>query len=111
MFLTLLSLFAGAQDEKTAWDNTINKDWPPGFAEVEIKSSADASMQKAIFHPSATADAQPLIVSLHTWRGDYLQKDPLADEILLRGWNYIHPNFRGSNTSPEACGSDKVILV
>ncbi len=109
MFLTLLSLFAGAQDEKTAWDNTINKDWPPGFAEVEIKSSADASMQKAIFHPSATADAQPLIVSLHTWSGDYLQKDPLADEILLRGWNYIHPNFRGSNTSPEACGSDKVI--
>jgi len=107
--LTLLSLFAGAQDEKTAWDNTINKDWPEGFQAVDIQSSVDGTQQKAVFHSSNENEAQPLIVSLHTWSGDYLQKDPLADEILLRGWNYIHPDFRGSNTKPEACGSEKVI--
>jgi len=109
MILTLLSLFAGAQDEKTAWDNTINKDWPAGFNEVDIQSSADGSLQKAVFHGSEETEPQPLIVSLHTWSGDYLQEDPLADEILLRGWNYIHPDFRGSNTKPEACGGDQVI--
>ena len=109
MILTLLSLFVRAQDEKTAWDNTINKDWPEGFKEVEIQSSVDATLQKAVFHASVESQPKSLIVSLHTWSGDYLQKDPLAEEILLRGWNYIHPDFRGSNTKPEACGSDKVI--
>ncbi len=109
MILALFSLFAGAQDEKTAWDNTLNKDWPQGFREVGIQSSADETLQKAVFHASEEAEPQPLIVSLHTWSGDYLQKDPLAEEILLWGWNYIHPDFRGSNTKPAACGSELVI--
>jgi len=54
-------------------------------------------------------EPRPLIVSLHTWSGDYLQEDPLAEEILLRDWNYIHPDFRGPNNQPEACGSEQVI--
>jgi hypothetical protein len=29
--------------------------------------------------------------------------------IHEKGWNYIHPDFRGSNTHPEACGGEKVI--
>jgi len=54
-------------------------------------------------------EPRPLIVSLHTWSGAYLQEDPLAEEILLRDWNYIHPDFRGPNNQPEACGSEQVI--
>ena len=108
---TSLFFFSGlsAQDVKLSWDNTISKSWPEGFAKTEIKSSADGSMQNAVFYKTLQTTPQPLIVSLHTWSGDYTQEDPLAKEVLLRDWNYIHPNFRGVNNNPEACGSDLVI--
>lgn len=108
-FLSVTNLLCPAQDVKTAWDNTINKNWPVGFVPVEIKSSADGKTQKAIFYKSRLPEKQPLIVSLHTWSGDYLQEDPLAVEVVLRGWNYIHPDFRGPNNNSEACGSEKVV--
>lgn len=109
LFLTVKSVFCTAQNAKTAWDNTISKNWPAGFARVEIKSTADGKNQNAIFYKSPQSEKQPLIVSLHTWSGDYLQEDPLAAEAALQGWNYIHPDFRGPNNKPEACGSEKVI--
>jgi len=109
LLFLLTNLFCPAQDAKTAWDNTINKNWPAGFVQTVVKSSADGSMQKAIFHKSQQAAPQPLIVSLHSWSADYLQEDPLANEILLRDWNYIHPDFRGPNNNPKACGSKLAI--
>jgi len=109
LIIFIPNLLCSAQDGKTAWDNTINKNWPAGFVQTEIKSSADGLMQKAIFYKSQQAVLQPLIVSLHSWSGDYMQEDPLANEVLLRDWNYIHPDFRGPNNNPEACGSKKVI--
>jgi len=48
-------------------------------------------------------------VSLHTWSGDFTQNDPLARQCIADDYNYIHPDFRGSNRTPEACGSDLVI--
>lgn len=105
----LINLFCTAQEKIISWDNTLNKSWPAGFHEAEIKSSADASMQKAIVYKSRKSSPQPLIISLHTWSGDYLQEDPLAKEVQLHDWNYIHPDFRGKNNRPEACGSDLVI--
>lgn len=91
-----------------AWDNTKDKQWGSGFMLAEIPSSADGSLQKAWFHWSAKK-SQPLIVSLHTWSGDYSQEDPLANEVLLRDWNYIHADFRGPNNRPQACGSPLVL--
>jgi hypothetical protein len=90
-------------------ENPINKIWPAKFVSVDIISSADGSIQKAWYYRSESNDPQPLIVSLHTWTGDYNQEDPLTKEILLRDWNYIHPDFRGINNKPQACGSDLVI--
>src|SRR5690606_2644791 len=52
---------------------------------------------------------RPLVVSLHTWSGDYRQKDTLIHFCIHRGFHYIHPNFRGPNQNPEAMGSDKVV--
>jgi len=98
-----------AQDSLLVWDNTQSKNWPKGFASVEIKSTIDGTIQKAVFYKTPFSEKQPLIVSLHTWSGDYLQEDPLANEIVLRGWNYIHPDFRGPNNHPNACGSSLVI--
>ncbi len=106
---SVISVSLFAQDGKAAWDNTISKAWPEGFVPAEIKSSADGIMQKAIFYKSRKSASQPLIVSLHTWSGDFLQEDPLAKEVQLHDWNYIHPDFRGRNNRPEACGSELVV--
>lgn len=108
-FAWLLSYTLYGQNKPLSWDDTLNTGWPSQCGIVEIRSSADGSLQRARFCASSTQVNTPLIVSLHTWSGDYNQVDPLVDEIILRGWNYIHPDFRGPNTRPEAGGSDLVI--
>lgn len=92
------------------WDNTRTEKWADGFALVTIRSSADATEQPAYFFKAAQGGApKPLIVSLHTWSGDHAQSDPLAPIAKEAGWNYIHPGFRGPNSTPDACLSEKAI--
>ena len=98
-----------AQQQDPIWDNTAKTAWPASFEQIMIPSSQDASQQGAYFYATTQKRPQPLVVSLHTWSGDYQQKDPLSKEILARDWNYIHPNFRGANRTPEAMGSDLVL--
>ena len=88
-----------------AWDNTAKTTWSAEFQQVAIPSHIDGAQQKAYFYPSTHKQPQPLVVSLHTWSGDYQQEDPLTKEILARDWNYIHPDFRGPNNKPDAMGS------
>lgn len=105
--LFLLSLFLSfcAYGQQTKWDDTQEAHWPEAFEVVEIPSTLDGNLQKAYFYASKSRQKKPLIVSLHTWSGDYQQKDPLAKQSLERDWNYIHPDFRGPNNTPQACGS------
>jgi pimeloyl-ACP methyl ester carboxylesterase len=105
---TMLQGISG-RENSSIWDDTLNTGWPEDCRLVEIRSTADGNMQKAWFYASATDEKAPLIVSLHTWSGDYNQEDPLAAEVMRRGWNYIHPDFRGPNNTPDAGGSDLVI--
>lgn len=100
---------AFAQNKDAVRDNLTNKNWSSDFRLVQIRSSVDNTVQNAWYHQSKKNSLQPLIISLHTWSGDYNQEDPLAKEILLRDWNYIHPDFRGPNNKPDACGSPLVI--
>jgi len=100
----LVTHWTFAQQDLT-WDNTVKSSWNPLFQRVAIPSTKDDSRQQAYFFKSTKRRPQPLIVSLHTWSGDYQQKDPLAKEILARDWNYIHPDVRGRNNRPEAMGS------
>ena len=92
-----------------AWDDEKKADWPEALKVVEIPSILDGEVQKAYFYRSSKASAQPLIVSLHTWSGDYTQRDPLIEQIMNKDWNYIHPDFRGTNNTPKACGSKYAI--
>lgn len=88
------------------FDDTRSMNWPQGFAVVEIKSSRDNAVQKAYLCKSRSSVPQPLIVSLHTWSGNYTQKDPIAPLCQQKDLNYIHPDFRGENRTASACCSE-----
>jgi lysophospholipase L1-like esterase len=94
---------------KIQWDDTEEWVWPQESRVVEIASPIDGALQKAYFYPTASATPKPLIVSLHTWSGDYTQRDELVHQIIANDWNYIHPDFRGVNNTPKALGSKYAI--
>lgn len=104
-----LSINISAQTADPEWDDTQSGTWSVKFKQVDITSSTDGKTQKVYLYSTASTTPKPLIVSLHTWSGNYRQKDPLTAEILARDWNYIRPNFRGKNDKPEAMGSPLVI--
>lgn len=83
--------------------------WPEGFRVDSVASPVDKAWQKMYVYPTTSSSPQPLVVSLHTWSGDYRQQDSLADETKAKNWNYIHPDFRGQNNRPAAGGSDLAI--
>jgi len=83
------------------------EDLPP-LADVQIKSSLDGTPQPSRLWvpPSARKSPAPLLVFLHSWSGDYRQNNSAwLKESVNRGWIFLHPNFRGRNDTPEACGS------
>ncbi len=88
------------------YDDTRPGQWPEPFELVKIPSTLDGNVQDAWFFPSTNPGPNPLVISLHTWSGDYNQKDTLAMMALNENWNYIHPDFRGPNWSSKACCSE-----
>jgi pimeloyl-ACP methyl ester carboxylesterase len=72
---------------------------------VSIPSTIDGKTQFAYRYVTTKAKPQPLIVSLHTWSGNYAQIDSLALFARQQDWNYVHPDFRGPNWTPQACCS------
>mgnify|MGYP003112310836 CR=1 FL=1 len=86
-----------------------NKMWDDEFERVKILSSIDQQSQNAFFYKTTSSNKSPLLVSLHTWSGDYSQFDSLSILSKSKNINYIHPDFRGPNNSPEACCSDKAL--
>ncbi|WP_236971230.1 alpha/beta hydrolase family protein [Membranihabitans marinus] len=89
-----------------AYDDVRKSNWTSPFEEVSIPSTLDDESQPAWFYASTSEEPQPLLVSLHTWSGDYNQKDDLAKMAVEENWNYIHPNFRGPNWTVKACCSE-----
>jgi pimeloyl-ACP methyl ester carboxylesterase len=88
------------------------KDWPPAMKTVKYPSTIDNTIQPAVVYvpEKATSDAVPLLVTLHSWSGDYTQPAKArADWVIKHDWALIAPNFRGPNDKPEACGSEFVV--
>lgn len=105
----LLLNFSAIAQKDPAWDDTQSKNWPSQAKRISIPSSADGKQQMAYYYQAPNAGQRPLIVSLHTWSGDFRQKDTLIHFCMQRGYHYIHPDFRGPNQNPEALGSDLVV--
>lgn len=64
-----------------------------------------------MFYKPQSDEARPLLVALHSWSADYRQKESViyAEWAVANDWVFIHPNFRGPNTKPQATGSELVI--
>jgi len=80
----------------------------PELKKVELVSSLDKEPQPVLYWAPHTAhrEATPLFVFLHSWSGDYRQDNSKWHaQAVKRGWIYVHPNFRGVNQTPKACGS------
>lgn len=86
-----------------------NTGWGNEFKIVDIKSGADQNIQKAYFYKTKSDQAKPLIVSLHSWSGDFKQNDSIAELSKGKDYNYIHPDFRGPNQTKNACCSELVL--
>lgn len=85
------------------------KSWN-GFQKDSIVSSLDGVVQHFYYYSSTGVEKKPLVVSLHQWSSDYTSfKNSLAPQAKEKNWNYIHPDFRGPNNQPKACGSKYVI--
>lgn len=85
--------------------------WPASVREARIQSSLDKTLQPVLLRAPKAATPRPLLVALHTWSGDYLQKSsiPYAEWCVEKDWAMVHPNFRGPNRTQEAMGSEWVV--
>jgi esterase/lipase len=82
------------------------------FSLVEIPSTYDKQKQKIYFYATTANNKMPLIVSLHPWSSNYSfieNESSLAELVRNENWNYLYPDFRGKNDTPESCLSDMVI--
>ncbi|HAV30514.1 MAG TPA: prolyl oligopeptidase [Planctomycetaceae bacterium] len=80
----------------------------PATLQYDIPSSLDGKSQPILAWAPDTAKVQktPLFVFLHSWSSDYTQDNSKwLKACAERGWIWLHPNFRGINQSPQACGS------
>jgi dipeptidyl aminopeptidase/acylaminoacyl peptidase len=79
----------------------------PTLSEAKVVSSLDKQEQPVrYFYPAKGNGPRPLLVSLHSWSGDYTQDhSKWLAEAAARDWAFLEPNFRGINDHPEACGS------
>lgn len=98
-----------SEEQVIKYDDTREKKWRHDFKLVQIPSSLDGVVQRAYFYKATSKSKKPLIVSLHTWSGDYQQADDLTPLILQKELNYIHPDFRGANNTINACASKLAI--
>jgi predicted esterase len=89
-----------------AWKKAV-----PGVKSVSIKSTADETMQPAIFYDSGSKRSKPLLLVLHSWSADYQQQFsiPYGMWAVRNDWVFIHPDYRGEYTNPDATASEKAI--
>lgn len=98
-------LFAAEKSSQIKKTRVIKR---PSLVPIKVKSTLDQSLQPSLIWvpEAAKTTPKPLFVFLHSWSGDYKQRNTKwQDEAVKRGWIYLHPNFRGVNQQPEACGS------
>lgn len=85
--------------------------WNRAVQSITYVSSADNTRQPMMFYKPQRDEPRPLLVALHSWSEDYRQAESViySEWCIANDWVFIHPNFRGANTRPQATGSELVI--
>jgi len=87
--------------------------WPKAVQEIKYFCKADSTYQPALIYAPPNPNVKPpLLVCLHTWSFDYRQaggETVYARWCVENDWLFIHPDFRGSNTTPQAMGSEYAV--
>jgi pimeloyl-ACP methyl ester carboxylesterase len=77
---------------------------------IEYGSSVDDTLQPALFYDPGGEEPKPLLIALHSWSGNYTQANPAYGVwCIAKKWVLVHPDFRGVNQRPEACGSELAV--
>lgn len=101
---------ASAQERRAANLSQSVAGWPSQVQAIEYRSAADNTLQPALFYDPGGDKPKPLLIALHSWSGDYTQANPAYGLwCVANGWVLMHPNFRGVNDHPQACGSELVV--
>ncbi|MFO1003699.1 MAG: prolyl oligopeptidase family serine peptidase [Planctomycetaceae bacterium] len=91
-----------------AWTSSVSADELPKQSPATTVSELDGEKQPILYWApeSASREATPLFIFLHSWSADYTQDNSKwMVECVRRNWIWLHPNFRGINHTPKACGS------
>lgn len=102
LLFSLLALGCSAEDA------AAQPERPPEKERVFVVSSLDGTRQPSyVWTPAIPkGEKRPLLVRLHSWSYGYEQENAAwFAEAVDREWIYLHPNFRGRNDNPQACGS------
>jgi dienelactone hydrolase len=85
--------------------------WNRAVQSIKYLSAADNTNQPMMFYKPQKDAPRPLLVALHSWSNNYKQKESViyAEWCIANDWIFIHPNFRGPNTRPQATGSELVV--
>ena len=85
--------------------------WNSAVQSITYLSAADNTQQPMMFYSPQRNEPRPLLVGLHSWSETYQQRESViyAEWAIANDWIFIHPNFRGANTKPQATGSELVI--
>lgn len=100
--LTISQAIAAARHDESASSPL------PQTLTAETVSPLDGEKQRLLYWapPEAEKQETPLFVFLHSWSSDYLQdNEKWLRACVEHRWIWLHPNFRGVNQSPKACGS------
>jgi hypothetical protein len=80
------------------------------FQKDSIVSGLDGEVQYFYYYKSTGQEKKPLVVFLHQWSANFTAyKHSLAPQTKVKNWNYLQPDFRGSNNHIKACGSRYVL--
>jgi len=83
----------------------------PEAQQIVIPSSADGTVQPAMWLPPSGQGLQPLLVVLHSWSAGYDQRYgiPFGQWGLRNGWGMIHPHYRGEFGTEDGTASDLAV--
>jgi dienelactone hydrolase len=112
LFIFVVSIFSFSWLVVTAddGDKPAPKDWNQAMRTIQYPSPIDHSLQPAVIYVPESKEPVPLLVTLHTWSGDYRQPaQSRATWCIEKRWALIAPNFRGSNNTPQGCGSELAV--